>query len=191
MKLSLLITAPAIASLVLIGCGSKQKTKTVTTSPLDQQLGSRIAKTERASGELREALLQLRRVHFAFDTDAILLEGRTSLEEAARLLRSHPNVQVYIDGHTDERGTSEYNLALGERRARAVSSYLTRLGIPGERLQIMTFGKEQPRDNGQGELANAKNRRAEFRLMRGDVRLILEEGALYNDKGRRIATGPQ
>lgn len=191
MKPSLLITAPAIASLLLLGCGSKQKTKTVTTAPVDQQLGSRTAKTERASGDLRDALLHLRRVHFAFDTETILPEGRTSLEEAARVLRSHPNVQVYIDGHTDERGTSEYNLALGEKRARAVSDYLTRLGIPDERLQIMTFGKEQLRDSGRGELANAKNRRAEFRLMRGDVRLILDEGVLYNDKGRRIATGPQ
>ncbi len=189
MKTSLLIATPAMASLLLVGCGSKPKPKTVAAAPVvEKEKAPTVRRTEAVKGDLREALLHLRRVHFAFDTDAILPEGRKALEDAATLLKLHPKVQIYIDGHTDERGTSEYNLALGEKRARACYSYLTRLGIPEQRLHIMTFGKEQPWDSGHGDVANAKNRRAEFRLIRGDARLVVDDGVLYDDKGGAMNT---
>jgi len=80
----------------------------------------------------------------------------------AEVLKKYPNWVVTIEGHCDERGTAEYNLALGERRAVAVRAYLVSLGIPAERLKVISYGKEFPFDPAQTEEAYAKNRRGHF-----------------------------
>jgi peptidoglycan-associated lipoprotein len=82
------------------------------------------------------------------------------LRENAALLKKYPNVKVQIEGHCDERGTIEYNLALGERRATSTKNYLVSLGISSDRISTITFGKEKPLDPGHHEEAWAKNRRA-------------------------------
>jgi peptidoglycan-associated lipoprotein len=84
------------------------------------------------------------------------------LKANADMIKKYPKVMIQIAGHCDERGTQQYNLALGERRALAVRDYLIQLGIPGAQLATISFGKEQPADPGKGEAAYAKNRRAEF-----------------------------
>ena len=193
MKPLSLITGTVFA-IVLVGCGGKQKKDDThsqnnnagKTSRGDQKLAPKVTKKQKATGELREALLHLNRVHFALDRSELLPESRTSLTAAAERLKAYPKVHIYIDGHTDERGTSDYNLALGDRRARVVADYLTKLGIAKDRLHMVTFGEEQPWDSGHSEGAYAKNRRAEFRLMRGDVTLVIDEGSLYSDSGQKI-----
>ena len=82
----------------------------------------------------------------------------------ADYLKAHPNAQMLIEGHCDERGTAEYNMALGERRATAVMTYLVSLGVPKGTLSTVSFGKERPLDPGHNEEAWAKNRRAHFVL---------------------------
>jgi len=184
-KLSLLFVA-----LLIVGCGGKSKNteSPAKSGPAGSALPAapKVAKTEVATGALREALLHLRRVHFAYDSDSLLPESRKALQLAVEGLVAHPEVQIYIDGHTDDRGTTEYNLALGERRAKAVEKYMTRLGVEADRLSVVTFGKERPMVAGTDPAAQAKNRRAEFRLMRGDIRLVVEEGVEYDDKGNAI-----
>jgi peptidoglycan-associated lipoprotein len=100
------------------------------------------------------------RVFFAFDRSDITPESQQILERQADWLRRYPNVTVTIEGHCDERGTREYNLALGERRAQAVKNVLVALGIPAPRISTISYGKERPAVVGSSEEAYAQNRRA-------------------------------
>ncbi len=102
----------------------------------------------------------LKDIHFDFDKYDIRPEDVTILRENAALLKKYPNVKVQIEGHCDERGTIEYNLALGERRATSTKNYLVSLGLSADRISTITFGKEKPLDPGHHEEAWAKNRRA-------------------------------
>jgi peptidoglycan-associated lipoprotein len=104
----------------------------------------------------------LRPVFFALDSAEIDTEGKAALDADAPLLKRYPAWTVTIEGHCDERGTAEYNLGLGERRAAAARAYLTSLGIPADRLKTVSYGKEFPFDPGHDEGAWAKNRRAHF-----------------------------
>jgi peptidoglycan-associated lipoprotein len=108
----------------------------------------------------REGLLAP--VFFSLDSFEIEAEGRTVLQASAQLLRQRPTWQVTVEGHCDERGTAEYNLSLGERRAVAAKAYLVSLGIGADRLRTVSYGKEFPFDPGHAESAWAKNRRAHF-----------------------------
>jgi peptidoglycan-associated lipoprotein len=100
------------------------------------------------------------RVFFAFDRSDITPEAQETLSRQAEWLRRYPNVTVTIEGHCDERGTREYNLALGERRAQAAKNVLVALGIPASRISTISYGKERPAVVGSTEEAYAQNRRA-------------------------------
>jgi len=108
----------------------------------------------------------LERVYFEFDQYTLTAEARDILARNARFLQANPGIKVIIEGHCDERGSDEYNLALGERRSRAVQSYLTSLGIPPSQMSIISYGEELPLEPGSSEEAWAKNRRAEFKQAR-------------------------
>jgi peptidoglycan-associated lipoprotein len=97
-----------------------------------------------------------------FDTDMFNIDAQdqVALREQATYLGQFPNVRATIEGHADERGTREYNLALGERRANAAKNYLISLGVPADRLNVVSYGKERPADIGSNEQAWARNRRA-------------------------------
>ena len=105
-------------------------------------------------------------IFFDFDKFDIKPEYRTVLKHNAMMLKKYPMMRVLIEGHTDSRGTSEYNLALGERRARAVQEYLIVLGVPAAQLEIVSYGEERAAVQGSSEAAWAKNRRAEFKLIK-------------------------
>jgi peptidoglycan-associated lipoprotein len=98
------------------------------------------------------------RVFFAYDQSTISPEGQQILERQAQWLKRYANVSVTIEGHCDERGTREYNLALGERRAQAVKNVLVALGIPAARIQTISYGKERPIIVGSDEAGYAQNR---------------------------------
>ncbi|MGO8915167.1 MAG: peptidoglycan-associated lipoprotein Pal [Stellaceae bacterium] len=99
------------------------------------------------------------RVFFDFDKSDIKPEGRAVLQRQADWLKKYPNVTVTVEGHCDDRGTREYNLALGERRATAVKKMLVALGIPANRVSTISYGKERPAVVGDNEAAWAQNRR--------------------------------
>ena len=101
-------------------------------------------------------------VFFAYDQFDVDGGGQQALNGNAEILRKYPSWIITIEGHADERGTAEYNLALGERRALAARNYLVSLGIPADRLRTVSYGKEFPFDAGHTEEAWAKNRRAHF-----------------------------
>ena len=97
-----------------------------------------------------------------FDTDMFNIDAQdqAALREQANYLSQYPNVRATVEGHADERGTREYNLALGERRANAAKNYLISLGVSADRLSVVSYGKERPVDVGSNEQAWARNRRA-------------------------------
>jgi peptidoglycan-associated lipoprotein len=109
-----------------------------------------------------EKNLELETVYFAYDSSDLSSETRAQLENNAEWIREHPNRTIQLQGHTDERGTPEYNLALGEARARSVRKYLIKLGIDGSRLTVLSYGEEMPAAYGSSPSDFRKNRRVEF-----------------------------
>ena len=101
-------------------------------------------------------------VFYAYDQDTIDGAGQQALNGNAELMKKYPTWVVTIEGHSDERGTAEYNLALGERRALAARNYLVSLGVPADRLRTVSYGKEFPFEPGHDETSWSKNRRAHF-----------------------------
>ena len=111
-----------------------------------------------------EKMSQFDDVRFDFDKSEVKEDGRKTCQVVADYLKKNPMAKFLIEGHCDERGTSEYNMALGDRRATAVMNYLVSLGVPKAALSTVSFGKEKPLDPGHDEGAWEKNRRAHFVL---------------------------
>lgn len=107
------------------------------------------------------------RVHFELDSSALTADAREALAENARILQEHRQIVVEIQGHADERGTVDYNLALGARRAGAVARQLGAMGVDAGRLRTISYGEERPLAVGAGETVWSKNRRCEFRVTAG------------------------
>lgn len=126
-------------------------------SELDKSLTK--AETPGIEGEASESS-KLKNVYFAFDRSDLSAEARNILKESADLLKQSPDTKIQIEGHCDERGSTSYNLALGERRAASVRDYLVSLGVPSDMLSTISYGEEKPADAGHNEEAWAKNRRA-------------------------------
>lgn len=101
-------------------------------------------------------------IHFPFDAFTLDQENKTLLNGNAEILKAHPSVKIQVEGHCDQRGGIQYNIALGEKRANAVKNFLTDDGIAANRITTISFGKERPVDPANTEEAYAKNRRANF-----------------------------
>jgi peptidoglycan-associated lipoprotein len=112
-----------------------------------------------------QAVAGLERVYFAYNEFTLDEQARVTLEQNAVFLRKNPALKLVVEGHCDERGSDEYNLALGERRAAAARNYLVSLGIAVDRLSIISYGEEKPLVAASNEEAWAKNRRAEFKAV--------------------------
>ena len=100
------------------------------------------------------------RVFFATNESVLTTRSRDTLRKQAAWLRKNPDINIVLEGHADERGTREYNLALGERRANAAKDYLMTYGISSDRISVISYGKERPVDSGSSPLAWSKNRRS-------------------------------
>ena len=148
------------AGLLLAACGSSDREAASTTS------GSTTGTTSAAGpapGSQEQLLQQVGdRVFFDTDRSDLKPQARSTIEALAAWMNEHPGVALTIEGHCDERGTREYNLALGERRANAVRDYLVALGVSGNRLGTISYGKERPAVPGSSESAWAQNRRGVF-----------------------------
>jgi peptidoglycan-associated lipoprotein len=121
-------------------------------------------KTPGIEGEVFETKM-LKRIHFDFDKYNIRPDDAEILKQNAVVLKRFPTAKIQIEGHCDERGTNEYNLALGERRASSTKKYLITLGIDERRISTISYGEEKALDPGHNEEAWTKNRRAEFIIL--------------------------
>jgi peptidoglycan-associated lipoprotein len=108
----------------------------------------------------------LKRINFDFDKYFIREDMKPILEQNAQWLLKFPNIVITVDGHCDERGTEEYNMALGEKRAESAKKYLMNLGVPGERMKTVSYGKMKPLVKGVDEESYFKNRRDEFTIIK-------------------------
>lgn len=107
-----------------------------------------------------EELRDKNTIYFGYDSENIQDQYLSIMQAHAQYLRNNPNARIIIEGHTDERGTPEYNIALGERRARSVARYMQNLGVDVNQLSIVSYGEEKPADPGHNEAAWSHNRRA-------------------------------
>lgn len=162
-------------ALVSMGCGSKNQPEMPapeTAEPSSVYTPSTpTTHTEVPRGLLddeRRATLEAR-IHFEFDQSALTGAARESLTDKAEILRAIPNLTLRIEGHADERGSDEYNLALSNRRAATARRFLVDWGISADRLETAGYGEEQPLDQGENEGAWASNRRDEFRVSAGPL----------------------
>src|SRR5215470_7893032 len=139
----------AVAAMIFVAsCSSEPQTATATTTTVTP--GS-VADFKQNVGD---------RVFFDFDSSSLREDGRQTLNRQAEWLKKYTNYPVTVAGHCDERGTREYNLALGERRANAARQYLVAQGVPAARVKTVSYGKENPDPPGADEQAWAQNRRA-------------------------------
>jgi peptidoglycan-associated lipoprotein len=123
------------------------------------------AAEEKAWQERRIAKVEAESIYFDFDKSFIKLEYRAVLQAKAELLKDDPNIHIRIEGNCDERGTNEYNLALGERRADSAAKFLVSLGISPDRIETISYGEERPLALGHGGEAWAQNRRDDFTVI--------------------------
>jgi peptidoglycan-associated lipoprotein len=183
----LAVLALSVAAMVAAGCAKKQTVKSEGTqgapgaasapsvgeapmkeappAPMAPTPAEQLASAAAAGVAVTEEKpSQFDDVRFDFDKSEVKEAGRRTCEVVADYMKKHPQAKMQIEGHCDDRGTAEYNLALGERRATAVMAYLVSLGVPKSALSTVSFGMEKPLDPGHDEGAWAKNRRAHFVL---------------------------
>ncbi len=167
-KIFWLLALAALLSLTVVNCGGDKGTKITpgTETPITTEKPE--VKPEPPKQEEPKEMLseeQLQTVYFDFDKYNLRPDAKANLDANAALLLKYTTVVIKIEGHCDERGTVEYNLSLGEKRANAVMDYLTGLGVSASRVSVISYGKERPVDAGHDESAWSKNRRAEFRVV--------------------------
>ena len=164
-------------AVLLAGCGNKRPPAVATTSPraggggqrtqqvgdipgvspIDQEGATGADFGDSEGGPLAD-------IRFQYDESGLTDEAKATLDHHAQWLQAHSTAKVRIEGNCDERGTVEYNLALGDRRAQAARDYLASRGVDASRLSAMSYGKERPLDTGRDEAAYAKNRRDHFNV---------------------------
>ena len=144
-----------LLSMVVSACATK---KTTTSSSIDGQIQGDVYIGSDTVKELAKGVPD--RVFFATNESILTTKSRDTLRKQAAWLRDNSNINIVIEGHADERGTREYNLALGERRANSAKDYLITYGISADRISVISYGKERPVDSGSNPLSWSKNRRS-------------------------------
>ena len=171
-----LLTVTALALGLAVGCSRKQPPATddrpraepppATDTPADADAARRAEEEARLAREAAYGSIQ-DMIFFDFDRSDLREDARQTLQAKAEALRQFPDIRIRIEGHADERGTVEYNLALGERRADAARAYLIDLGIDSDRMTTISYGEERPAVDGHNEAAWSQNRRDEFVIIGG------------------------
>lgn len=168
-----LTTATILAAALLASpaCKKKSNTKVVdpgaSTGASDRADRGDVDRTDggtttTVSADDGESPLAFAAVYFEFDSTTLGDDARADLQRLAEWLTAHPGAKITIEGHCDERGTDEYNIALGQKRAQVIQDYLGRLGVERARLSTISYGEERPASTGDSEEAWALNRRGEF-----------------------------
>ncbi len=158
------MTSVLFALVALTAC-SKKTPPPVASEPTPPPVVASEPEPEPEPTPAEQVRQNFERVFFALDSAELVEDAMDALEDNAELLMEHPRTKVRIQGHADERGTTEYNLALGQKRAEAIRSALVNLGVSSDQLSTVSYGEERPLSDEDGVLAWAKDRRAEFRVL--------------------------
>jgi peptidoglycan-associated lipoprotein len=166
---AVLVLGVAVIFAGFAGCGGKKQATPPTTvqqaperqaPPVQQRQAPKQDDSQTVPSNLKFAT-----VFFDYDKASIRADQRGNMRSNAELLKKYPSVKILVEGHCDERGSDEYNMALGQRRADTAKQYLIEYGITGSRINTVSFGESRSVDNGRNESSWAKNRRAEFVVM--------------------------
>jgi peptidoglycan-associated lipoprotein len=157
LTLPVLLLSGALGAASLAGCGDKAKKKTVATTPVVADAPGPSGDSQEPASEGDSSANLEKVVYFEFDSSDLDEAAKADLQENADWMAEDTSRVLTIEGHTDEAGTTDYNLALGERRARVTKDYLVRLGVDASRVQIITYGEERPASSD-----DALNRRSVF-----------------------------
>ena len=204
-RMTRLFVATVLGGAALSACPRQPEAPPVTPTPAVNQDSIDAAERARREAEAREAARRdsiaranaaredsLRRardamestraalmapIYFDYDSDAIGDAARSALDQKLAILQANSGVRLRIAGHADERGSDEYNLALGQRRAASAKRYLTQRGIADSRIEIISYGEERPAASGGDESAMAQNRRDEFEITAGGDNLMSPSGS--------------
>jgi peptidoglycan-associated lipoprotein len=144
--------------LALTACSSSKKQEDVGGVPTAPSADENAALGDSDSGKA----MGMQTVFFPYDSSTLDQTGKSTIQANASIMNQNPNLRVQIEGHCDQRGGIQYNIALGERRANATRKLMEDLGVAGDRMTVISFGKEKPVDPSGSEEAHAKNRRANF-----------------------------
>ncbi len=155
-----------------LGCPKPSPVVAIDDDHVEGSFEGHHATARSTDAAVAELVANFSRVHFETDRADLTLDARAALEANAALLREHRELTVEVQGHADERGTIDYNIALGQRRARAVVDYLVSMGVAPSRLPVISYGEERPLVASASETAWAQNRRAEFRVVGGPSRVV-------------------
>lgn len=187
------VVTMGLVALVTAACSRQQEPEQPTPvempdtagqgqAALDRARADSIARAEaaarerNAAGATRAREILMERIQFDYDDATIRQDAQDLLRNKIEVLRANPDVELMVTGHADERGSIEYNLALGLRRANAVIEYLSNFGVEAARLAGETAGEDRPLDPASNEQAWSMNRRAEFRITRGGDNLVMPGG---------------
>lgn len=169
--LLVLIGVLVVGSLISFGCAKKVETAK-DTKGADERVASAPTPAPEQGTKVDAPLVKesgvstgLNDVYFDFDKSSIRDDAKSALQSSAKWLSSNPKAKIKIEGHCDERGTNEYNIALGEKRAEAAKKYLISLGVKADRLSTISYGEEKPQCKEQNEDCWQKNRRAHFTVV--------------------------
>ena len=172
-KLMVVLVALVFASslLTMTSCAKKQVksdegAKAADVKAADRGPAKATGPADTVSEKLRAEMMafEAESIYFDFDKSDIKPAAKAVMEKKAAWLRANPQFKVAIEGHCDERGTNEYNMALGERRAKAAQKFLNALGVSADKMSTISYGEEKPADPGHNEKAWSKNRRDDFKL---------------------------
>lgn len=157
----LVLMAVLVPLVAIGGAGCKKKGPKGIETGGGGMGGTSEGLTGRAA-QIQEAQNRLQTIYFEYDAFDLSSSAQETLRQDAKVIEQYPDVKIQVQGHCDERGSEEYNLALGDKRARSARDYLVNLGISPDRLTTISFGEERPVDPGHDDAAWAKNRRGEF-----------------------------
>ena len=160
-----------LGALLMTGCAKPQPADVMSDSgqnpaPTTMQPESPVEPVmDKQPAQTAQPQITFEQIRFAYDQATLSEQARNTLTANAAILQLVPELMVRIEGHCDDRGSDEYNLSLGERRAQSVRTYLVSLGIAPQRLKTISYGEEKPLDPADNEMAWARNRRAEFKVL--------------------------
>jgi peptidoglycan-associated lipoprotein len=176
MKVNVRTSMVVVAAILVGACGKKQpppapvpqSTSQNTSGPAPTNNSGRGMESDNSSAEAaRNRATLAERIHFAYDQSMLNDAAQTTLRAKVSVLRGNPSMRIRIEGHADERGSVEYNLALGLRRAQSAKEFLVGFGVDASRIDIETYGEDRPMERGMSESAYAANRRDEFVIVTG------------------------
>ena len=166
-RLLFLMTTAAFLALALSGCPKKPAPQPETKPVVQADTTPKHVEPPKVEQPVKKTIVEseFQTVYFDFDKYNLRPDAKSALDSNYALLKMFPDVVIKIEGHCDERGTVEYNLSLGQKRAQSTQDYLTGLGVAANRISTISYGKERPAVQGNDEAAWAKNRRCEFRII--------------------------